>query len=46
MYANTADRQPWTVPMLLDAKREGRKLVLLTAYDAGFARGQGATPAA
>jgi len=26
------------VPMLADAKREGRKLVMLTAYDAGFAR--------
>ena len=39
MYANTADRKPWTVPMLLDAKREGRKLVMLTAYDAGFAAG-------
>ena len=38
MYANTADRKPWTVPMLLDAKRDGRRLVMLTAYDAGFAR--------
>ena len=38
MYANTAERKPWTVPMLLDAKREGRRLVMLTAYDAGFAR--------
>ena len=38
MYANTADRKPWTVPMLFEAKREGRKLVMLTAYDAGFAR--------
>lgn len=37
MYANT-DGKPWTVPMLADAKREGRKLVMLTAYDAGFAR--------
>jgi len=27
-----------TVPMLADAKREGRKLAMLTAYDAGFAR--------
>ncbi|BCT93364.1 3-methyl-2-oxobutanoate hydroxymethyltransferase [Lysobacter helvus] len=33
-----ADMKPWTVPMLADAKREGRKLVMLTAYDAGFAR--------
>jgi 3-methyl-2-oxobutanoate hydroxymethyltransferase len=37
MYAST-DGKPWTVPMLADAKREGRKLVMLTAYDAGFAR--------
>ena len=28
----------WTVPMLADAKREGRPLVMLTCYDAGFAR--------
>jgi len=28
----------WTVPMLADAKRQGRKLVMLTAYDASFAR--------
>src|SRR5690349_20997669 len=27
-----------TVPMLADAKREGRRLAMLTAYDAGFAR--------
>lgn len=31
-------RAPLTVPALADAKREGRKLVMLTAYDAGFAR--------
>ena len=37
MYANT-DGKPWTVPMLADAKRDGRRLVMLTAYDAGFAR--------
>lgn len=37
MYTNT-DAKPWTVPMLADAKREGRRLVMLTAYDAGFAR--------
>ncbi|GAB3091707.1 3-methyl-2-oxobutanoate hydroxymethyltransferase [Lysobacter terrae] len=30
--------KPWTVPMLGDAKRAGRKLVMLTAYDASFAR--------
>src|SRR6476620_7349869 len=38
MYADRPDRKPWTVPMLAEAKREGRKLVMLTAYDAGFAR--------
>jgi 3-methyl-2-oxobutanoate hydroxymethyltransferase len=37
MYTST-DSKPWTVPMLADAKRDGRKLVMLTAYDAGFAR--------
>lgn len=31
-------RKSWTVPMLADAKRDGRKLAMLTAYDAGFAR--------
>ena len=30
--------KPWNVPMLAEAKREGRKLVMLTAYDASFAR--------
>jgi 3-methyl-2-oxobutanoate hydroxymethyltransferase len=39
MYAaDRPDRKPWTVPMLADAKRDGRKLVMLTAYDASFAR--------
>ncbi|WP_315857071.1 3-methyl-2-oxobutanoate hydroxymethyltransferase [Cognatiluteimonas sedimenti] len=41
MYTTTADaepRKPWTVPMLADAKREGRRLAMLTCYDAGFAR--------
>ncbi|MCL7713936.1 3-methyl-2-oxobutanoate hydroxymethyltransferase [Stenotrophomonas mori] len=33
-----ADSKPWTVPTLAEAKRDGRKLVMLTAYDAGFAR--------
>ena len=33
-----ADSKPWTVPALADAKREGRKLVMLTAYDNSFAR--------
>jgi 3-methyl-2-oxobutanoate hydroxymethyltransferase len=37
MYTH-ADAKPWTVPMLAQAKHEGRKLVMLTAYDAGFAR--------
>jgi 3-methyl-2-oxobutanoate hydroxymethyltransferase len=37
--ANASEkRKAWTVPMLADAKRDGRKLVMLTAYDAGFAR--------
>ncbi|MEZ0470394.1 3-methyl-2-oxobutanoate hydroxymethyltransferase [Luteimonas salinilitoris] len=34
---NTAAR-PLTVPDLAAARREGRKLAMLTAYDAGFAR--------
>ncbi|HZV22805.1 MAG TPA: 3-methyl-2-oxobutanoate hydroxymethyltransferase [Luteimonas sp.] len=39
MYAaDRSDRKPWTVPMLADAKRDGRRLVMLTAYDASFAR--------
>lgn len=33
-----ATRKAWTVPMLAEAKRDGRRLVMLTAYDAGFAR--------
>lgn len=32
------DAKPWTVPALAEAKREGRRLAMLTAYDAGFAR--------
>ncbi|MFT4257575.1 MAG: 3-methyl-2-oxobutanoate hydroxymethyltransferase [Pseudoxanthomonas sp.] len=32
------DSQPWTVPALAQAKREGRKLVMLTCYDYSFAR--------
>ncbi|MFC7301607.1 3-methyl-2-oxobutanoate hydroxymethyltransferase [Cognatiluteimonas weifangensis] len=36
--ADAADRKPWTVPMLAQAKREGRRLTMLTCYDAGFAR--------
>ncbi len=38
MYSSTTNEKPWTVPALHDAKREGRKLVMLTCYDAGFAR--------
>jgi 3-methyl-2-oxobutanoate hydroxymethyltransferase len=33
----TPARKPWTVPMLGEAKRDGRRLVMLTAYDASFA---------
>ncbi len=32
------DDKPWTVPALAQAKRAGRKLAMLTAYDAVFAR--------
>ncbi len=32
------DLKAVTVPSLAEAKREGRKLTMLTAYDAGFAR--------
>lgn len=39
MYTSTPQpEKPWTVPMLAQAKHEGRRLVMLTAYDAGFAR--------
>ena len=34
----SADRKPWTVPMLAQARESGRKLVMLTCYDASFAR--------
>ncbi len=33
-----AARKPWTVPMLGESKRDGRRMAMLTAYDAGFAR--------
>lgn len=33
-----SDDKPWTVPALAEAKREGRRLAMLTAYDAVFAR--------
>jgi 3-methyl-2-oxobutanoate hydroxymethyltransferase len=36
--AASTEARPWTVPMLLEARQAGRKLVMLTAYDAGFAR--------
>lgn len=42
MYTSASTDKPaakaWTVPMLADAKRDGRKLVMLTAYDTSFAR--------
>src|SRR5690606_26013926 len=41
MYTSPAtpvDRKPWTVPMLRTAKVDGRKMAMLTCYDAGFAR--------
>lgn len=38
MYAATSRDRPWTVPALAEAKHEGRRLVMLTCYDAGFAR--------
>lgn len=38
MYSSTSNDKPWTVPALREAKRGGRKLVMLTCYDAGFAR--------
>ncbi|MDR0182502.1 3-methyl-2-oxobutanoate hydroxymethyltransferase [Lysobacter arvi] len=44
MYSGTANEKsrtadkPWTVPALEQAKRDGRRLVMLTCYDAGFAR--------
>lgn len=37
MYT-TDDRQPLTAPGLAQARRDGRKLAMLTAYDASFAR--------
>ncbi len=33
-----AEINKWTLPQLAQAKREGRKLVMLTAYDYSFAR--------
>ena len=39
MYANTAgDASPVTLPQLLQARRDARRLTMLTCYDAGFAR--------
>jgi len=37
MHVDKLDK-PWTVPMLADARIAGRKLVMLTCYDASFAR--------
>jgi len=31
-------RKPWTVPMLRAAKQDGRRMAMLTCYDASFAR--------
>ena len=36
--AAATPRKPMTVPALADARRDGRRLAMLTAYDAGFAR--------
>ncbi len=36
--AADTDRTPLTVPALSDARTRGRRLAMLTAYDAGFAR--------
>lgn len=33
-----AEQRRWTVPMLAEARAGGRKLVMLTGYDASFAR--------
>jgi 3-methyl-2-oxobutanoate hydroxymethyltransferase len=40
MYSDRPDAPavPVTVPALFDAKRDGRRLTMLTCYDAGFAR--------
>ena len=38
MYSGTSTSAPWTVPALGQAKREGRRMAMLTCYDAGFAR--------
>ena len=35
---NELSQRRWTVPMLAQARAEGRKLVMLTSYDASFAR--------
>ncbi|GAB3732868.1 3-methyl-2-oxobutanoate hydroxymethyltransferase [Luteimonas pelagia] len=37
MSTHAADK-PWTVPMLAEAKQAGRRLAMLTCYDATFAR--------
>ncbi|QOW23747.1 3-methyl-2-oxobutanoate hydroxymethyltransferase [Lysobacter sp. H23M47] len=35
--SSPVERKPWTVPMLRAAKADGRKMAMLTCYDAGFA---------
>src|SRR5690606_21716952 len=36
--AGAVTRKPWTVPMLRAAKQDGRRMAMLTCYDASFAR--------
>lgn len=38
MYSGTSAAAPWTVPALAQAKRDGRRMSMLTCYDASFAR--------
>jgi 3-methyl-2-oxobutanoate hydroxymethyltransferase len=39
MYTNAAgDTSPVTLPRLLQARRDGQRITMLTCYDAGFAR--------
>lgn len=34
----SGDLPPWTIPALIQAKQNGQRFTMLTAYDAGFAR--------
>ncbi len=38
MSNDTEQKKSWSVPQLAQARAQGRKLVMLTCYDAGFAR--------